>query len=243
MSLSSTKPQTEGPNVILTLRRQAGGLPADRITRVSSDNMVLVGGRRTWWYRNLLASMWTPRSQDEDAGEWTFSPPTSPEPPGRAVIYRCYGGTHTSVVAAAIHLGLLPHDRRPTAEELYAVPHFDAVLHRQVGGLLPFGSDPMGCRVYALGLVGADADVLVAVTQLLQLSGYRPWETFLPVSLGAAGSLLRLGGFLSRHLNVPRLGRPLLFSGVQRAYFSLVRLTDETRNLMRENASPVGRKE
>jgi hypothetical protein len=29
------------------------------------------------------------------------------------IIYHCYGGTHSSVIAAAIHLGLLPEDRVP----------------------------------------------------------------------------------------------------------------------------------
>ena len=41
------------------------------------------------------------------------------------IIYRCYGGTHSSVMAASIHLELLPGDRKPAGKELLALPYFD----------------------------------------------------------------------------------------------------------------------
>ncbi|MGB3963216.1 MAG: DUF3189 family protein, partial [Tepidanaerobacteraceae bacterium] len=33
------------------------------------------------------------------------------------IFYCCYGSAHSSVVAASIHLGLLPSDRVPTSRE------------------------------------------------------------------------------------------------------------------------------
>ena len=41
------------------------------------------------------------------------------------IIYHCYGGTHSSVMAASLHLGLLPQDKKPTGKELLALPYFD----------------------------------------------------------------------------------------------------------------------
>ena len=43
------------------------------------------------------------------------------------IIYRCYGGTHSSVMAASIHLELLPGDRKPAGKELLALPYFDRI--------------------------------------------------------------------------------------------------------------------
>jgi xylulokinase len=40
------------------------------------------------------------------------------------IIYHCYGGSHSSVLAAAIHTGRLNPERLPTGEELMALPYF-----------------------------------------------------------------------------------------------------------------------
>ena len=44
------------------------------------------------------------------------------------IIYHCYGGSHSSVIAAALHLGLLAKDRIPNETELMAIPYFDKPL-------------------------------------------------------------------------------------------------------------------
>jgi len=41
------------------------------------------------------------------------------------VIYHCYGGAHSSVTAANIHLGLLPRERTPGYRELISQKLFD----------------------------------------------------------------------------------------------------------------------
>ena len=41
------------------------------------------------------------------------------------IIYSCYGGTHSSPIAAAIHLGRLPDDRIPSPEELMKTDYYD----------------------------------------------------------------------------------------------------------------------
>jgi hypothetical protein len=38
------------------------------------------------------------------------------------IIYCCYGGSHSSVTAAAIHLDMLPLTRKPTSAELLSIP-------------------------------------------------------------------------------------------------------------------------
>ena len=41
------------------------------------------------------------------------------------IIYHCFGGSHSSVSAAALHLGLLDRQRTPTEEELVRIPYYD----------------------------------------------------------------------------------------------------------------------
>ncbi|HCX78095.1 MAG TPA: hypothetical protein DG577_01645, partial [Firmicutes bacterium] len=42
------------------------------------------------------------------------------------MIYHCYGGAHSSVTAAAVHVGLLARDKTPSRLELVSLPYFDA---------------------------------------------------------------------------------------------------------------------
>ncbi|HEX3010797.1 MAG TPA: DUF3189 family protein, partial [Syntrophomonadaceae bacterium] len=37
------------------------------------------------------------------------------------IIYHCFGGSHSSVTAAAIHLGLIEKHRPPSMEELMSL--------------------------------------------------------------------------------------------------------------------------
>ena len=48
------------------------------------------------------------------------------------IVFHCYGGSHSSVTAAGIYLGMLPGERTASAAELLGVPHYDryeAVIH------------------------------------------------------------------------------------------------------------------
>jgi hypothetical protein len=39
------------------------------------------------------------------------------------IIYHCYGGSHSSVIAAALHLKWIDKDRLPSEEEMMAIPY------------------------------------------------------------------------------------------------------------------------
>jgi ABC-type dipeptide/oligopeptide/nickel transport system permease subunit len=71
------------------------------------------------------------------------------------VIYYCYGGTHSSVVTAAIHLKYLPEDRVPRADELMAVSRFDKAERHDIGVPYYMGTDELGNDIYVLGTGGA----------------------------------------------------------------------------------------
>ena len=60
------------------------------------------------------------------------------------IIYSCYGGTHSSPIAAAIHLGRLPDDRIPSPEELMKTDYYDKVSADIKGELILCGEDKWG---------------------------------------------------------------------------------------------------
>ncbi|MGE5552620.1 MAG: DUF3189 family protein [Betaproteobacteria bacterium] len=148
------------------------------------------------------------------------------------VVYHCYGSAHSSVTAAAIHLGLLPRDRYPTRAELLAVPRFDRTLTRELGTPFFLGRDGAGRDVYALGRGPAARLVVNCLESLVEITGASPVEVVLINALPTASLITTIGGTLSRSLGLIWPGRPLALWGVRRCYPRFVRLVEQTERLL-----------
>ena len=162
------------------------------------------------------------------------------------VVYHCFGGTHTSAVAAAIHLGQLPRDRAPRADELLQVPLFDRASPSRWGLLTEVGQDREGHRVFVMGRgPGGDATVRALVSGLRLGGGPQAADGLLLVdTLPAANWLMRIGGYLSRRVGLVRLGRPLVIWGTQKAYPRLVQLVRQVeQGLTRGEDGPPSRRD
>lgn len=67
-------------------------------------------------------------------------------------IYNDYGGTHTTSMAAAYHLNLLPQsERKLSTEEILNIPYFNKLTHADFGKLIFHGIDEDGHPVYTIG--------------------------------------------------------------------------------------------
>lgn len=141
------------------------------------------------------------------------------------IIYSCYGGTHSSPVAAAIHLGRLPDDRIPSPEELMKTDYYDKVSADIKGELLHCGEDKWGNQVYILGRGSCDPVIIARVIRAgFALNGGRPEETLFIDTLPHVNWKMRLGGYLSRVAAWVGVGRPLVIRGTQQAYRNLMGL-------------------
>lgn len=145
------------------------------------------------------------------------------------VIYYCYGGTHSSPIAAALHIGLLSPDRLPTKEELLQLPWFDQVTTAQRGKLFLVGKDEAGNAVYVCGRGAEKLGITQAVMSGYVLGGGRVQELYFVDTMPAVNILMRLGGYLSRRLGLVFLGRPLVACGAQLAFPKLVRIVEEAK--------------
>ncbi len=146
------------------------------------------------------------------------------------VIYHCYGGSHASPVAAAIHLQTLPADRIPTKEEILALQLFDQVSPAMYGTLFPLGLDNQGNEVFVLGARN-DAEILLKVLKGVTRMIGEDYQDYLFVDVKPCINIwMRIGGFLSRAVGLIRLGRPLVTWGVRKAYPALVGLVEQTHS-------------
>ena len=145
-------------------------------------------------------------------------------------IYNCYGGTHSSSLASAIHLGNLPIDRIPTKEEILNTAYFDTLTYKDMGKIIYRGTDKWGNRVYTMGR-GTSKVLIPAIGNLIGLLKIECGLTDEIVLINASPTVtfpMTVGGFLSRGLKLHFIGRNLLVIGVKQTYFNIVKLVAAT---------------
>lgn len=146
------------------------------------------------------------------------------------IIYSCYGGAHTSIVAAAIHMGILPIHRIPSYQEIVQVPFYDATETKDIGQPIFMGIDQRGNQVFVMGMGsnrGACASLLYDYVNLVHPSYQR--KILIVNSIALINLPIRIGGFLSRKLRLITIGKPLTVFGIIKKYESFVLLVNNVK--------------
>ncbi|HRX21014.1 MAG TPA: DUF3189 family protein [Syntrophomonadaceae bacterium] len=144
------------------------------------------------------------------------------------IIYHCFGGSHSSVTAAAIHLGLISSDKTPSSDEIMALPYFDKTTDHDFGSLRFMGFDDQNNAVYVLGKKSQSdrfSNVLMGIAELLSKKD----EVVAVNTMGRVNWSMKLGGFTSRRIGAARFGRPVVLKGTQKAFWELVNLVEMTK--------------
>lgn len=141
------------------------------------------------------------------------------------IIYSCFGGAHSSIVTAAIHMGYLPMNRLPSKEEILAVPFYDKAQNHEIGIPHHMGVDSKNHSIYIMGL----GHSRYYYTKLLyefynEISSAKTKDILIIDVTSLLNNSTRLGGFMSRRLNLVRMGRPLTVWGIQNKYNSFTEL-------------------
>lgn len=144
------------------------------------------------------------------------------------IVYHCYGGAHASPTAAAIHLGILPANRRPTFSELLRVPRFDTIRAWEHGKMFRAGVDNAGNEVYTMGRRNSANLVIKLIKEFTRLSGGNPEEYYFVNCVQLLNPFMVTGGYSSRALGWVRLGRPIVAFGTILSFPILVRIVQRT---------------
>ncbi len=146
------------------------------------------------------------------------------------IIYHCVGGAHSSAIASAIHLGLLPKTRVATDREILSIPYFDNVTSRQYGCIIHRGIDEYGNNIYTLSRQFSGKIIIKALKDLcIILAGSENRVLFINAST-AVNTTMKIGGFLSRRVNMVAIGRPIVLRGSRRAYMDIVGIVNKTKS-------------
>lgn len=144
------------------------------------------------------------------------------------IVYHCFGGSHSSVLAASLHLGLIEKNHIPNLDEMMALPYFDKTSNLDFGSIRFMGVDEFGNEVYVLGKKGLGRRYNHMLQGIAELLGKKDEVTFVDC-MSRVNISMKLGGFTSRRIGWVTLGRPVLGRGTKRAFLDLVNLVEITR--------------
>lgn len=140
------------------------------------------------------------------------------------IVYTCFGGSHASVTTAAIHLGLLSDTREAADEELLSLPYYDAQVAEDHGRFRFMGTDSSGNEVYVVGKRSLDDNYQTLMPALIEVMGGNPAEFRFINTIPYVNIWMRIGGYISRRLRLPELGRKIVLYGTRQSYQNFIHL-------------------
>lgn len=146
------------------------------------------------------------------------------------IIYHDVGGSHSTVIAACVHLNELPKDRVPSKEEIMNTGYFDKMEKKDQGKIIYRGNDEMGNEVYTLARLLNKNLVLNTLKTAYTLGSGNSNDILLVDTMQSVNTLMKIGGFSSRRLHLVSFGRPIVLKGSQMAYSDIVQLVEDTKN-------------
>ena len=154
------------------------------------------------------------------------------------IIYHCVGGAHSSVIASAIHLGMLPKTRVATNSEILSIPYYDNITREHYGRIIHRGIDEYGNNIYTLSRQFSGSLIIRALGDLsVILTGNENNVIFVNVS-PAVNASMKIGGFLSRRLRLIWPGRPIVLWGSRRAYMDFVNIVRDIKEKVHPGRNP-----
>ncbi|MDK2800536.1 MAG: hypothetical protein PWP27_1199 [Clostridiales bacterium] len=144
------------------------------------------------------------------------------------IIYHCSGGTHSSVLAAHIHLGLLPLDRVPTAKEIIEKTNFDTSTKKDWGLIKSVGIDDHGSLICTMGRRFSTNIVIQALNSLNRQLGMKEDLQLINIHTDV-NLLMKIGGLVSRGFNMVFIGRPIVMKGSLKAYYNIVEVVKNVK--------------
>jgi hypothetical protein len=131
------------------------------------------------------------------------------------IIYFDYGGSHSSVIAANIHVGNLRSAGTPDIKQIINLPGFDKTTPDDFGKIRYVGTDSESNDIYILGTKSGNSGALLStLAEAQNISNNIRFINTMPY----VNTWLRIGGWLSRGLSLPFLGRPFIRIGIKEAY-------------------------
>jgi len=156
-------------------------------------------------------------------------------------IYNCYGGSHSSVTAAALHVGLLPDTRPPMKIDFLSLPYYDAQVSADHGRIRLLGFDEEGNEVYITSKRNLGFGYERIMRQFLRITGdpMLDKEIVFINTMPDVNIFMVIGGYLSRRLGLNSLGRSIVIYGTCQSYHKFTHLVRQVKEKYHKAAEDI----
>lgn len=146
------------------------------------------------------------------------------------IVYHCVTGCHSSSTAAAIHIGLLPENYKPSYHDLLSVPFYDELEEKDRGKIILRGTDEKGNSIYTLSRKYIPHLILPVVLDTWNIFNQAENDLMLVNTQPCVNGFMKLGGYLSRGLKMTKQGKPIVAKGTLYTYENIAALVKNTKN-------------
>lgn len=146
-------------------------------------------------------------------------------------IYNDFGGTHTTSMAAAYHLKLLPMPaNKLTKNEILQIPYFNQLTKKETGKIIYHGTDEDENPVYTIGRRSSKYVIpsLKDLSMILMQRYGIEEKIIISNTSPTVPPAMTMGGLFSRELKIDFIGVPLLIKGAQQCQESVYQLVQQT---------------
>lgn len=154
-------------------------------------------------------------------------------------IYNDFGGTHTTVLAAAYHLKKLDDNREPTKHEILHTDNYNKLTYR--GKLFFHGIDEEGHKVYTVGR--GRSKILIPgiynLNEMLNEENVLQEKIILSNTSPTVPFSMTMGVMLSCWLKIDSIGVPLLVSGSKQTYKNIILLVHTTKSTAKNSTGKL----
>lgn len=119
-------------------------------------------------------------------------------------------------------MGLLPSHRLPTTREILALPYYDQQVAGDHGKFFLMGRDEQENDVYIIGKHNLSKQFEKIIRQVSALFDLPQDEFMIIDTMPYVNVTMMIGGYTSRRLGCPRIGRPIVVQGTKKAFWKLV---------------------
>lgn len=144
------------------------------------------------------------------------------------IVYHDEGGVHGSLVAALLHLGILPTKTTPSINLLRSIPSFNRKFN-DYGHLVFQGQDQCGNKVYTLGRKNTGPLITNTILSVPQMMDKEKQNVICIDTSKYNNNIVRLGNFCAEGLGLKSLGDYLSAREMLKIYPQLLNMVRKTK--------------
>ncbi|RKD26089.1 Protein of unknown function [Caminicella sporogenes DSM 14501] len=145
------------------------------------------------------------------------------------IIYHCCEGCYSSSTAAAIHLGLLPINNKPSYYDLLKVPFFDNLEETDKGKIILRGTDENGNKIYTLGRKYAPHIILPVILDVWNILGLNEKDLLFVNTQPCVNNFMKFGNYMYKKLKLTKQVKPIIVKSTLHSYEKIANIVKRVK--------------